>query len=250
MCVKWPLVKDTLTLDHITSVRGLHCTCLVPHTRASFDNTSHHALQWDSHLMESQEGLEIKVGLRMDLIGALGFVAWFYVNGEYSGYGIEQSSGTNCCPGFCLGIGTCGLVQRSTLIPYSVAVNLVDGLGVSKHTKVVTLRSGKELVETPPTIVEEEKEISETPAKSIPPKKKKDQQKPTANGRFDLPSVVGSLCSYDLKLISRGRQGFFSLLYFVLCGDGFSYALLLYICESTSHVLAEGRYNEERTKTA
>ncbi|KAI5663967.1 hypothetical protein M9H77_23290 [Catharanthus roseus] len=39
----------------------------------------------------SQKGLEIKVSLRMVLVGAPGSVAWFYVNGECGGYGIECS---------------------------------------------------------------------------------------------------------------------------------------------------------------
>ncbi|KAI5652816.1 hypothetical protein M9H77_30003 [Catharanthus roseus] len=79
-------------------VSGLHCTWLVPRTRDSSDNvdgfltlrmdpleegrstegvaqsvftwTSHHALRWDSHLVESQEGLETEVGPRTDLISS------------------------------------------------------------------------------------------------------------------------------------------------------------------------------------
>ncbi|KAI5652909.1 hypothetical protein M9H77_30096 [Catharanthus roseus] len=38
--------------------------------------------RWDDRLVESQEGLEIKVGIRADLVGAPGSIAWFYVNGE------------------------------------------------------------------------------------------------------------------------------------------------------------------------
>ncbi|KAI5666770.1 hypothetical protein M9H77_16623 [Catharanthus roseus] len=77
------------------SVRGLHCTWLVPRTRASSDGvddsdsgewihlkrgvipwrawpnrstwTPQHALQWDDRLVESQEGLETKIGPRPDL---------------------------------------------------------------------------------------------------------------------------------------------------------------------------------------
>ncbi|KAI5673839.1 hypothetical protein M9H77_14203 [Catharanthus roseus] len=80
------------------SVRGLHCTWLVPSMRASSDGvddldsgewihlkrgivpwrtwpnhstwTPHHALWWDGRLVESQEGLETKVGPRADLVGA------------------------------------------------------------------------------------------------------------------------------------------------------------------------------------
>ncbi|KAI5666637.1 hypothetical protein M9H77_16490 [Catharanthus roseus] len=68
-------------------VSGLHCLRLVPRTRASFDDvdgfltlrgvarslftwTSHHALRWDSRLVESQEGLETEVGPRADLISS------------------------------------------------------------------------------------------------------------------------------------------------------------------------------------
>ncbi|KAI5661855.1 hypothetical protein M9H77_21178 [Catharanthus roseus] len=97
-----------LCLDHIVSsalsVKELHCMWLVPRTRASSNDvdgfrlwksalrrTSYHALRWDDCPVESQEGLEIKVGLRADLVGAPGSVAWFYVNGECGGYGIEHS---------------------------------------------------------------------------------------------------------------------------------------------------------------
>ncbi|KAI5668954.1 hypothetical protein M9H77_18807 [Catharanthus roseus] len=44
--------------------------------------TSHYALRWNGRLIESQEGLETKVGLKTDLVGDQGSVAWFYVNGE------------------------------------------------------------------------------------------------------------------------------------------------------------------------
>ncbi|KAI5664406.1 hypothetical protein M9H77_23729 [Catharanthus roseus] len=53
--------------------------------------TSLHALRWDGCLVESQEGLEIKVGLRAKLANAPGSVAWFYMNRECGGYGIERS---------------------------------------------------------------------------------------------------------------------------------------------------------------
>ncbi|KAI5666728.1 hypothetical protein M9H77_16581 [Catharanthus roseus] len=80
------------------SVRGLHCTWLVSHTRASsngmddldsgewihlkrgivpwraWPNRStwrpHHALRWDGRLVESQERLETKVGPRADLVNS------------------------------------------------------------------------------------------------------------------------------------------------------------------------------------
>ncbi|KAI5653692.1 hypothetical protein M9H77_30879 [Catharanthus roseus] len=53
--------------------------------------TSHHALRWDDHLVKSQEGLETTVGLKAEMVGAPGSVAWFYMNGECGGYGIEHS---------------------------------------------------------------------------------------------------------------------------------------------------------------
>ncbi|KAI5657267.1 hypothetical protein M9H77_26060 [Catharanthus roseus] len=37
-----------------------------------FTWTSHHALRWDGHLVESQEGLETEVGPRAELVGAPG----------------------------------------------------------------------------------------------------------------------------------------------------------------------------------
>ncbi|KAI5675342.1 hypothetical protein M9H77_06292 [Catharanthus roseus] len=90
-------VKQDLVIHR--SIKGLHCTWLVPCTRASSDGvdisdsgewihlkrgvapwrvwpnwstwTLHHALRWDSHLVESQEGLETKVGPRIDLVERL-----------------------------------------------------------------------------------------------------------------------------------------------------------------------------------
>ncbi|KAI5658978.1 hypothetical protein M9H77_27771 [Catharanthus roseus] len=63
----------------------LHSGAIVP--RRIWPNrylrqTSHHALLLDDRLVESKEGLETKVGLRGDLVGVLGSVAWFYMNGE------------------------------------------------------------------------------------------------------------------------------------------------------------------------
>ncbi|KAI5673999.1 hypothetical protein M9H77_14363 [Catharanthus roseus] len=55
-------------------------------------NTVEGLARVDGHLVESQEEVEIKVGLRVDLIGARGSVAWFYVCGECDGYGIERSA--------------------------------------------------------------------------------------------------------------------------------------------------------------
>ncbi|KAI5668318.1 hypothetical protein M9H77_18171 [Catharanthus roseus] len=54
---------------------------------------SHYVLRWDGCLVESQEGLEIKVGLRAGVIGAPRSIAWFYVNGECGGYGIRAITG-------------------------------------------------------------------------------------------------------------------------------------------------------------
>ncbi|KAI5682577.1 hypothetical protein M9H77_03805 [Catharanthus roseus] len=85
---------------------------------------SHHALRWDICLVESQERLEIKVDLKANLIGAPESVPWFYVDGECGGYGIECS----VVPGPALVFGTCSLVPRGTLIPYSAAVSLVEGV--------------------------------------------------------------------------------------------------------------------------
>ncbi|KAI5667601.1 hypothetical protein M9H77_17454 [Catharanthus roseus] len=44
---------------------------------------SHHALRWVGRLVESQERLEIKAGLRTDLVGVPGSVTWFYMFGEW-----------------------------------------------------------------------------------------------------------------------------------------------------------------------
>ncbi|KAI5657927.1 hypothetical protein M9H77_26720 [Catharanthus roseus] len=48
----------------------------VPYLRSQL-KTSHHALRWVGRLVESQEGLETKVSLKVDLIGAQESVAWF-----------------------------------------------------------------------------------------------------------------------------------------------------------------------------
>ncbi|KAI5652348.1 hypothetical protein M9H77_29535 [Catharanthus roseus] len=96
---------------------------------------SHHALRWDGRLVESQEGLEIKVGLRMDLIRAL---VKFLVGADYE---IPELVSDDIVMGFGLCIvlgsaqvfGTCSLVPRGMLVPYSVAVYLIEGLGVYKE---------------------------------------------------------------------------------------------------------------------
>ncbi|KAI5675434.1 hypothetical protein M9H77_06384 [Catharanthus roseus] len=41
-------------------------------TQSVFTLTSHHALRWVGHLVESQGGLETKVGLKVDLVGSPG----------------------------------------------------------------------------------------------------------------------------------------------------------------------------------
>ncbi|KAI5680920.1 hypothetical protein M9H77_02147 [Catharanthus roseus] len=100
-----------------SSVRGLHCTWLVPRTRASSDGLDDlDSGEW-IHLkrgidhggcgpidlrghLKSQEGLDTEVGPKADLID------------------LGQT-------------GTYSLVPRGTQIPYSAAVNLVVGLGVS-----------------------------------------------------------------------------------------------------------------------
>ncbi|KAI5682482.1 hypothetical protein M9H77_03710 [Catharanthus roseus] len=55
------------------------------------NTTSHHPLRLIGRLVESQEGLETKVGLRADLVGAPRSLAWFFVIGDCVGYEIERS---------------------------------------------------------------------------------------------------------------------------------------------------------------
>ncbi|KAI5681467.1 hypothetical protein M9H77_02695 [Catharanthus roseus] len=81
----------------VLSIRGLHCAWLVLRAKASSNDvdgfrlwmvdplergcsiikgsaqlvvclTLHHALHWDGHLVENQEGLEAKVGLKAELL--------------------------------------------------------------------------------------------------------------------------------------------------------------------------------------
>ncbi|KAI5680941.1 hypothetical protein M9H77_02168 [Catharanthus roseus] len=54
-------------------------------------NTMVGLAQSDGHLVESQQGLEINVSLRTDLVSALGSIACIYINGEYGSFGIECS---------------------------------------------------------------------------------------------------------------------------------------------------------------
>lgn len=90
------------------SIRGLHCAWLVLRAKASSNDvdgfrlwmvdplergcsiikgsaqlvvclTLHHALHWDGHLVENQEGLEAKVGLKAELVSAPRPIAWLYV---------------------------------------------------------------------------------------------------------------------------------------------------------------------------
>ncbi|KAI5683692.1 hypothetical protein M9H77_04920 [Catharanthus roseus] len=51
-----------------------------------WDHNTRFCTQRSGRLVESQEGHEIKVGLRMDQVGTPGSVARFYVIGEYGGY--------------------------------------------------------------------------------------------------------------------------------------------------------------------
>ncbi|KAI5652850.1 hypothetical protein M9H77_30037 [Catharanthus roseus] len=81
---------------------------------------------------------------------------------------------------------------------------------LDKNAKVVTLRSEKELVETPPTI--DRRTLPSTVGHltvsgKVMRGENPPRQKPTANGRFDLPSAVGSASSCMLKSISKGRHG-------------------------------------------
>ncbi|KAI5681814.1 hypothetical protein M9H77_03042 [Catharanthus roseus] len=96
-------------------VSGLHCTWLVPCTKASSDDvngtwrlaqsvfmwTLHHALWWDGRLVESQEGLETEVGPKADL--------------STHTRGLTERS--------------CSL-PRGTQISYSAVVDLVAELGI------------------------------------------------------------------------------------------------------------------------
>ncbi|KAI5677808.1 hypothetical protein M9H77_08758 [Catharanthus roseus] len=86
-------VLDMIVYSKAASSNDMDCFRLwkVDPLERGRNTTLHHALRWDSLLVESQEGLVSKVGLRADLVGAPGSVAWFYVNGEYGGYGIERS---------------------------------------------------------------------------------------------------------------------------------------------------------------
>ncbi|KAI5675387.1 hypothetical protein M9H77_06337 [Catharanthus roseus] len=69
-------MKDLSTRSAYRSVHKLHFIMLFQIlqeyleavAQLVFTWTSHHALRWDSHLVESQEGLETEVGLKADLI--------------------------------------------------------------------------------------------------------------------------------------------------------------------------------------
>ncbi|KAI5667738.1 hypothetical protein M9H77_17591 [Catharanthus roseus] len=74
--------------------------------------TSHHALRWDGHLVESREGLETEVGPRADLVEA----ALMY---------LDSLRLLSCARN----PYTCSLVPRGTQISYSAAVDLVAELG-------------------------------------------------------------------------------------------------------------------------
>ncbi|KAI5663356.1 hypothetical protein M9H77_22679 [Catharanthus roseus] len=117
------------------------------------------AVRWP--FVESQEGVETKVSLKVDLVDALRSVAWFYVNGECGGCRvlvrclasidyemlelvsddlIMESELCPWSPTVALHLTQddqrrnkpLNLVPRGTQIPYSATVNLVVGLGVSK----------------------------------------------------------------------------------------------------------------------
>ncbi|KAI5676735.1 hypothetical protein M9H77_07685 [Catharanthus roseus] len=123
---------------------------------------SRHLVPWATRL-GAMDGLEIKAGLKTELVGAPGYVAWFYVKWRMrwlwnpalvrclDGTDYEMPElipddlimGSGLCPWsptFALHVllnssveATLILVPRGTLVPYSAAVNLVEGLGVLHH---------------------------------------------------------------------------------------------------------------------
>ncbi|KAI5673919.1 hypothetical protein M9H77_14283 [Catharanthus roseus] len=108
--------------------------------------TSHHALRCDGHLGESQEGLETKVGLRANLVGAPEICSlvwpviwgvrllwnWAFIWSLASiNYEMLELSSDDLVWDQDIVRGTLlFLVSRGTQIPYSAAVDLVAGLGV------------------------------------------------------------------------------------------------------------------------
>ncbi|KAI5667763.1 hypothetical protein M9H77_17616 [Catharanthus roseus] len=96
--------------------------------------TPYHALRWDGRLVESQEGLETKIGPRADfrwkerLFGNRSLI-WCLASIDYEMPDLGSDD-------LVLGSGRCPwsqtvafLVSRGTQIPYSAAVDLVAGLG-------------------------------------------------------------------------------------------------------------------------
>ncbi|KAI5668215.1 hypothetical protein M9H77_18068 [Catharanthus roseus] len=130
--------------DHVfRSVKGLHCTWLVPRTRVSFD---------DVDVLDSGEWIHLKRGIDRGGYGPIGL----------RGHHIMLSGGLCSCVlirldfqtaletlisffrcifcvytfGIAPGLGsryfgTYSLLPRGTQIPYSTAVDLVAGLGLS-----------------------------------------------------------------------------------------------------------------------
>ncbi|KAI5675513.1 hypothetical protein M9H77_06463 [Catharanthus roseus] len=109
-------------------------------------STLHHSLRWDGRLVESQEGLETKVGPRADLVGEAGtrfrwprFRDPDFVRGApllhymfFEVWGVEAE--LMCL--YSLRLPSCTrnphVVPRGTHMRYSVAVDLVAGLGASQ----------------------------------------------------------------------------------------------------------------------
>ncbi|KAI5667912.1 hypothetical protein M9H77_17765 [Catharanthus roseus] len=69
------LYKSQL-IDHNVS-SALRVITIIKKELASYTDIAS-CSAWDGRLVESQKGLETKVGLREDLIGAPGSVAWLY----------------------------------------------------------------------------------------------------------------------------------------------------------------------------
>ncbi|KAI5670625.1 hypothetical protein M9H77_10989 [Catharanthus roseus] len=89
--------------------------------------TSHHALRWDGCLVESQEGLETKVGPRADLNSSVVATLMYLDSLGLPSYARNPH------------INSGRLVPRDTQISYSAAVDLVAELGVSQVQDVIRI---------------------------------------------------------------------------------------------------------------
>ncbi|KAI5654597.1 hypothetical protein M9H77_31784 [Catharanthus roseus] len=115
--------STNLVLDHVFgSVRGLHCTWLVPRTRASSDSVD---------VSDSGKWIYLKRGIDCEGCGLI----------SLRGHRIMLCGWVSCLVGSQEGLETKinsgRVVPRGTQISYSAAVDLVAGLGVSHlwHTK-------------------------------------------------------------------------------------------------------------------